>query len=187
MRRVVVTEYLSLDGVMNEPAWTEPYWYDEISKFKYDELLASAALLFGRVTYQGFAEAWPGRSDEAGFADRMNSLPKFVVSNSLEKLDWSNSHLIKGDIAHDVALLKQQPGQDILVYGGGELVRSLMPKGLVDEYRLLVYPVVVGTGKYLSQGGSRATLKLVETKTFSCGVVAVIYAPADERQKGDAK
>lgn len=186
MRKVIVSEFVSLDGVMEDPGgaekfehggWTMPYWSEEIGKFKFDELFASDALLLGRVTYQGFAAAWPGRTDEAGFADRMNSLPKFVVSTTLKKVEWNNSRLIKGNIGEEVSRLKQQPGQDILVAGSGELVHTLMQHDLVDEYRLLVYPVVLGKGKRLFRDRDHATLKLVETKTFSSGVVALAYQP----------
>jgi dihydrofolate reductase len=177
---------VSLDGVMEGPGpidefklagWTMPYGNEKIGKFKLDELFASDALLLGRVTYQGFAAAWPSRTDEAGFADRMNSLPKFVVSTTLEKVEWNNSRLIKGNVAEEVSRLKQQPGQDILVAGSATLVQTLMQHDLVDEYRLLVYPVVLGSGKRLFRDGSNATLKLVGTKTFSSGVVLLRYQP----------
>lgn len=177
MRKVVVAEFLSLDGVMDEPAWTVPYWNDEIAKFKYDELFASDAHLLGRVTYQGFAAAWPSRTDEQGFADRMNSLPKYVVSTTLEKVEWNNSHLIKKNVVEEISRLKQQPGQDILVAGSATLVNTLVEHDLVDEYHLLIYPVVLGQGKRLFKDGSKTTLKLVETKSFSSGVVAHIYQP----------
>jgi dihydrofolate reductase len=178
MRKIVVSEYLSLNGIMEEPAWTMPYWNDEIAKFKFDELFASDALLLGRVTYQGFAAAWPSRTDEAGFADRMNNLPKFVVSTTLETAEWNNSRLIKGNIVAEISNLKQQPGQNILVYGSGGLVNTLGQHDLIDEYNLLIYPVVMEKGKRLFEDGSAASLKLVETKTFSTGVVALIYQPA---------
>src|SRR5205085_8006346 len=125
MRNVIATEYVTLDGVIEEPGWTTPYWNDEIAKFKFDELFASDALLLGRVTYQGFAEAWPSMTDEQGFADRMNSLPKYVASTTLEEAEW-NASLIKGNVVEEVSKLKQQPGQNLLVYGSGELVHALM-------------------------------------------------------------
>ena len=177
MRKVVVTEFVSLDGVIENPVWTGPYWNDEIAKFKFDELFASDALLLGRVTYRGFAQAWPSQTDEQGFADRMNSLPKFVASRTLESAEW-NASLIKDNVADAVAKLKQQPGQDILVGGSGTLIQTLMQHNLIDEYRLLVYPVVLGSGQRLFQDGSTANLKLVDTKSFSSGVVALIYHPA---------
>jgi dihydrofolate reductase len=188
MRKVVVTEYVTLDGVMQDPGggekfehggWSFQFWSDEAGKFKFDELFASDALLLGRVTYQGFAKAWPSMTDEAGFADRMNSLPKYVVSTTLKELEWNNSRLLKGNIAEEVQKLKQQPGLDILVAGSGDLVHALAQHGLIDEYRLMVHPVVVGGGKRLFRDGSDMTvLKLVETKTFSSGVVVLSYQPA---------
>ena len=177
MRKLIVTEFLTLDGVMEEPAWTAPYWNDEIAKFKFDELFGSDTLLLGRVTYQGFAAAWPSRTDEQGFADRMNSLPKFVVSTNLQKVEWNNSRLIKENIPEEVSRLKQQPGQNILIYGSGDLVQTLMQSDLIDEYWLLVYPIVLGSGKRLFQDGSKTTLSLKETKTFSSGVVVLCYQP----------
>jgi dihydrofolate reductase len=178
-----------LDGVMEDPGgaekfvhggWSMPYWHDEIGKVKFDELFASGALLLGRVTYQGFAAAWPSVTDEAGFADRMNSLPKYVVSTTLEEVEWNNSKLIKGNVAEEVTRLKQQPGQDILIAGSGTLVQTLMHHDLIDDYRLLVYPVVLGSGKRLFQDGSKTTLRLVETKTFPSGIVLLHYQPANK-------
>jgi dihydrofolate reductase len=129
------------------------------------------------VTYQGFAAAWPSRTDEAGFAQRMNSLPKYVVSTTLDKTDWNNSHLVKGSIAKEVSKLKEQPGQDIMVAGSNRLVHTLMQHDLIDEYRLLVYPVVLGSGKRLFGDANKATLKLEETRAFSSGVVLLRYQP----------
>ena len=177
MRKVVVAEFLSLDGVMEEPAWSMPYWNDEIARFKTDESFASDAHLLGRITYQGFAKVWPTRTGEEG-ADRMNDLPKYVVSTTLEKAEWNNSHIIKANVAEAVNLLKRQPGQDILVAGSATLVQTLIKENLVDEYHLLVYPVVVGKGKRLFQDGTTTVLQLVDSKTFSSGVMALIYQPA---------
>jgi dihydrofolate reductase len=188
MRKVIVSEFVTLDGVMEDPGgaekfehggWTMPYWSEEIGKVKFDELFASDALLLGRVTYQGFAKAWPTMKDEAGFADRMNSLPKYVVSTTLQEVEWNNSRLIKGNVAEEVSKLKQQPGQDILIAGSGKLVQTLMQHDLIDDYRLLVYPVVLGSGKRLFQNGGKTTLRLVETRTFRSGVVLLHYQPAD--------
>ncbi len=177
MRKIVVAEFLSLDGVMEDPKWTAPYWNDEIAKFKYDELFASGAHLLGRVTYEGFAQAWPSRTDEQGFADRMNNLPKYVVSTSMEKAEWQNSHIIKKDVVKEISKLKEQDGENILLAGSAILVQTLIKNDLVDEYHLLVYPVVLGSGKRLFQDGSNATLKLVDSKAFSSGVIAQIYQP----------
>jgi dihydrofolate reductase len=175
MRKVVVTEFVSLDGVTQDPAWSLPYWNDDIAKFKSDEMFASDALLLGRVTYQGFAAAWPESADEG--ADRMNNLPKYVVSTTLDKVEWNNSTLIKDNIVEELTKLKCQDGQDILVYGSATLIHTLMQHDLIDEYRLLVYPVVLGKGQRLFSDESKATLKLVESKAFSSGVVALIYQP----------
>ncbi len=185
MRKVIVSEFVSLDGVMEAPdQWHFPFFNEEAGKYKFDELFASDALLLGRVTYEGFAAAWPSMTDEEGFADRMNSLPKYVVSTTLEEpLEWNNSTLIKGNIAEEVSRLKQQPGQDIAVHGSADLVNTLMQHDLIDEYRLMVHPVVVGSGKRLFKDGSDTTvLRLVETKTFSTGVVVLTYQPAGKEE-----
>jgi dihydrofolate reductase len=177
--KVVVAEFLSLDGVMEAPEkWSFPFWNDEIAKFKLDELFASGAHLLGRVTYESFAGSWPTRTDEEGFADRMNSLPKYVVSTTLEKPEWDNSHVIKENVAEEVSRLKAQPGQDMLVAGSGALVQTLMQHDLIDEYHLLVYPLVLGSGKRLFEEGSKTTLSLVDTRTFSSAVVLLVYQPA---------
>ncbi len=175
MRKIVVTEFLSLDGIMEHPAWTFPYWNDEIAKFKGEETSASDALLLGRVTYQGFAAAWPESTDEG--ADYFNSVRKYVVSTTLETVEWNNSRLINDNIVAAITNLKQQDGKDITVHGSATLVQTLMRHDLVDRYRLLVYPVVLGKGKRLFQEGTTATLKLVETQAFSSGVAALIYEP----------
>lgn len=175
MRKLVVTEFMSLDGVMEEPAWTFPYWNDEIAKFKGEESSASDALLLGRVTYQGFAAAWPESKDEG--APYFNSVRKYVVSTTLDKVEWNNSRLIKGNIVDEITRLKQQDGKDIVVHGSATLVQTLIQHDLVDRYRLLVYPLVAGKGKRLFKEGTTATLKLVETRSFSSGVAALIYEP----------
>jgi dihydrofolate reductase len=184
MRKVVVTEYVSLDGVMDEPGtWSFPFFNDEAAKFKYDELFASDALLLGRVTYQGFAAAWPTMTDTGDFGERMNGMPKYVASRTLDTVEW-NASLLKGDVAEEVAKLKQQPGQDILVAGSGELVHTLMQHDLIDEYRLMLHPIVLGSGKRLFREGSDTkTLRLVDTKPFSSGVVVLTYHPAEKEAK----
>ena len=166
MRKVVITEFLSLDGVMEEPRWTFKYWNNEIAKFKGDESSASDALLLGRVTYQGFAAAWPESKDEG--ADYFNSVRKYVVSKTLEEpLEWNNSALIKDNIVEQITNLKQQDGKDIAIHGSATLVHTLMEHDLVDRYRFLVYPVVVGRGKRLFKEGVHATLKLQESQSYS--------------------
>ena len=175
MRNIIVTEFLSLDGVMEAPTWTFKYWNDEIAQFKGEESSASDALLLGRVTYQGFAAAWPESTDEG--AAYFNSVRKYVVSTTLDKAEWNNSTVINTNIVAAIADLKQQDGQDITVHGSATLVQTLMQHDLVDRYRLLVYPVVVGKGKRLFQEGTTATLKRVGSQAFSSGVVALIYEP----------
>ena len=178
MRKIIVTEFLSLDGVMEAPEkWSFPYMNDEIMKFKSDELFASGALLLGRATYETFAAAWPSRTDPGGFADRMNSLPKYVLSNTLKEVKWNNSRLIKGNAVDEISKLKQEAGQDIVVHGSRALVNWLLGHGLIDESHLLVYPIVLGSGKRLFSDQARGTLKLVESKSFGTGVVPLTYQP----------
>lgn len=176
MRNLVVTEFVSLDGVMENPAWTFPYWNDEIAAFKGEESDAADALLLGRVTYEGFAAAWPNSPDEG--APYFNSVRKYVVSNTLTRADWNNSVIISGDVVREIQALKQSVGRDIMVHGSATLVQTLLQHDLVDRVRLLVYPVVIGTGKRLFADGTAATLQLLETRAFSSGVTALIYAPA---------
>ena len=186
-RTLAATLFMTLDGVVEAPdKWSFPFWSDETGKFKSDELRATDALLLGRVTYEGFAAAWPGRKDEEGFADRFNSIPKYVASKTLKKLEWNNSHLIKGDLAAEVSKLKQQPGRDVVIHGSPTLIRSLLPHDLIDEYRLLVYPIVLGRGKRLFDEASQAKLKLAESETFSKGVVKLVYR-RDDAAKAAAK
>lgn len=180
MRKVVVSEFVSLDGVMEEPRWTFQFNSEEQEKFKYDELKASDALLLGRVTYDGFAAAWPNMIEQAGeYGQWMNEYPKYVVSSTLDQVEWNNSSLIQGDLVEEIDNLKKQPGKDILVFGSCSLVRTLMKLGLIDEYRLMVFPVVLGSGKRLFEDGiDNTVLKLVDTKTFDSGVVVLTYQKA---------
>lgn len=181
MRKLVVTEFLSLDGVMENPMWTLAYWNDEIAAFKGEETSANEPLLLGRVTYEGFAASWPQRGDEEPGASYFNGTRKYVVSTTLkEPLEWNNSHLIKGNIVEEIAKLKQEDGPDIVVHGSATLVQTLMQHDLVDRYRLLVYPVVLGKGKRLFEEGATAKLKLVETRSFGSGVAALVYEPAEK-------
>ena len=195
MRRIVAAEYLSLDGVTEDPGlageyvyrgWTVPYWNDEIEKWQTDQLFASDALLLGRVTYQEFVASWPLRSGDP-FTDRMNSLPKFVASTTLEEpLEW-NATLLKGDVAVEVMKLKQQPGQDILIYGSGELVNTLMQHNLIDVYRVMLYPLALGTGKrFFRDGGDKTTLTLTDVSANGAGVVMLTYQPAAKDAEGSA-
>lgn len=173
MRKIVVTEFMSLDGVIENPGWTFPYWNDEIAAFKGAETSASDALLLGRVTYQGFAAAWPQSQDEG--AEYFNNVRKYVVSTTLDSAEWNNSVLIKDNVAAEITQIKQQEGQDIAVHGSAKLALWLMQQGLVDRLHLLVYPVVLGQGQRLFPEGIPGTLKLAESKTFSSGVVALVY------------
>ena len=176
--KIVVTQFMTLDGVVESPQdWSFPYWSDETAEFKWDELLATDAHLLGRVTYEGFAAAWPDRTDAQGFADRMNSLPKYVVSTTLKKAEWNNSAIIKSNVAKEVSKLKNQSGGDILVAGSMTLLRTLMENDLVDEYRLLTYPIVLGKGKRLFTDGLAASLRLTESKPMGSGVVLLRYEP----------
>jgi dihydrofolate reductase len=181
MAKLVVSEFVSLDGVMEDPGgaekteyggWTFPYWNDEIGAFKFAELFASDAMLLG---YQGFAAAWPAMTDEQGFADRMNGMTKHVVSSTLDNLEWNNSHLVDGDLETEITKLKENAPGDILVAGSAALAQALMRLGLVDELRLAIYPVVLGSGKRLFGEGGHTNLELVEQQTTSTGVVLSVY------------
>jgi dihydrofolate reductase len=182
VRRLIVSEFISLDGVVQDPGWTSQFESADRDQYKFDELAAADALLLGRVTYEGFAAAWPEMEEQTGeYGAWMNGYPKHVVSTTLEEpLEWKNSSLIEGDLAEEVTRLKQQEGKDILVFGSGDLVKSLMNQDLVDEYRLMVFPVVVGSGKRLFGEGDTKTLKLVGTQTFDSGAVVLTYEPAEK-------
>ncbi|WP_210516660.1 dihydrofolate reductase family protein [Hymenobacter terricola] len=177
MRKVVAAEYLTLDGVMENPAWTAPYWNEELAQLQHDLNFSSDALLLGRVTYEGFAAAWPTMTDAEQFAERMNSLPKFVASRTLATTEW-NARLLQGDVAEAVAQLKRQPGQNLLIYGSGQLTEYLRQHGLVDEYRLMVFPTVLGSGKRLFTEGFGSDFRLTNTVTTSAGVVVLTYERA---------
>jgi dihydrofolate reductase len=177
MSKVVLVIYVSLDGVVENPSWTVPYWNDELAAYQRDQLFASDALLLGRVTYEEFAAAWPGMTEEGDFGERMNSLPKYVATNTLRTLGW-NATAIEGDVVEALAKMKEQPEGDLLIYGSGTLVGTLMAHDLIDEYRFIVYPTVVGSGKRLFPEGSVVpTLQLADTVTFSTGVVSLVYRP----------
>lgn len=189
MGNIVVSEFITLDGVIEAPGgesslgelsgWSIPLFNEEIGQYKLDDLLGSDALLMGRVTYEIHASAWPSVKDEEGFADRMNSLPKYVVSSTLEQLEWNNSRLIKGNIPEEIRKLKREIRRNILIDGGSELVNLLMQHDLIDEYRLLLYPIVLGKGKRLFREGiPNNQLMLREAKPLSSGVVALVYQPA---------
>ena len=194
MGRIIVSEFITLDGVIEAPGgdgslgersgWSMPFFSDETAQFKLDDLRASDALLMGRVTYQIHAGAWPTMSDEAGFADLMNGLPKYVVSTTLERVEWNNSRLIQGNIPEEVSKLKSEIARDILIDGGSYLVNLLLRHDLIDEFRLLVHPVVLGVGKRLfSEGAERHDFRLIEAKPFATGVVALTYHLANTRSE----
>ena len=186
MGRIVVTEFISLDGVIEAPGGGEGYrhggWTFEIErgeegdKFKLDELKEAEVQLLGRATYEGFAAAWPQMEDEAGFAEKMNGMPKYVVSSTLERADWQNTTVLSGDPAQSVAALKDEVDGVILVAGSATLVKSLIENDLVDELRLMVFPVLLGEGKRLFPGGeAKHSLKLIEAKTVGDGISLVRY------------
>ena len=178
MGKIVATTFMSLDGVMEEPRWTFKYWGDDIAHYKFTELMQSDAQLLGRVTWEGFAQAWPDRKDEQGYADKFNAMPKYVVSNTLQDAKWTNSHIIRGDeLVNKVAELKTAMSGDILISGSATLVNELLKHNLIDEYKLLTYPVVVGQGKRIFFDGSKVNLKLIETIPFQSGAVALRYEP----------
>lgn len=195
MGRIVVTEFVSLDGVMQAPGGGEDFqhagWTFEIdqgeqgAKFKLDETLESKALLLGRVTYEGFAAAWP--SMEGEFADKFNSMPKYVVSSTLQEPKWNNSTVLKGDVVEEVSKLRQRLDGDIVVHGSAQLVQTLVEHDLVDELRVMVFPVVLGTGKRLFGATSdKKRLRLVDSKTVGDGVAILIYQPSGEQAKASS-
>lgn len=171
MGKIIVSIYLSLDGVMENPAWTMPYWNDELSDFQGELLNSSDALLLGRVTYEGMAAAWPNMREEG--ADQMNSIPKYVPTTTLEEPQW-NANFIKNNIIEEVAKLKQETDKQYLIYGSGHIIRTLMAHNLIDEYHFIVNPVVVGKGKRLFTQ-DQSSLKLVGAKTTSTGVAILSY------------
>src|SRR2546430_16602172 len=186
MARIVVTEFVSIDGVMEAPGggedfrhggWTFEFNRGEGDKFKLDETLESEALLLGRRTYEGFADAWPSRKDE--FADKFNSMPKYVVSSTLKDPEWTNSTVLDGDLADEVSKMRERPGGDIVVHGSAQLVQALLEHDLVDELRLMVFPVVLGSGKRLfGDTSDKKPLRLASSKVVGDGVAILVYQPA---------
>ena len=187
MGRIVVTEFMSLDGVVEAPGGGEDFkhggWSLEISrgdegdKFKLDETMSSDALLLGRVTYEGFAAAWPARDGE--FADKFNTMPKYLVSSTPEDPEWNNTTVLKGNVAEEVARLKQDQDGDIVVHGSPRLVQTLIEQDLVDEFRLMVFPVVLGSGKRLfGETADKKPMELVDSKVVGDGVAILVYRPS---------
>jgi dihydrofolate reductase len=179
--RLVATEYLSLDGVFEEPGhWSGPWFKEDARQFKWDELQASDAQLLGRKTYQGFAAAWPTMEGTGEFGVRMNTMPKYVVSSTLDKVEWPGSKLIKGDVMGEIRKLKKAPGKDLLLAGSGQLFNALMQENLIDVYRFIVHPVVLGEGRRLFAGdGAHRPLTWTDTKKLSTGILILEYTPAN--------
>ena len=189
MGRIVVTEFVSLDGIIEAPGGGEDYrhagWTFEIDRgeegdrFKLDELVEAEAQLLGRVTYEGFAAAWPTIEDEAGFAEKMNAMPKYVVSSPLEEASWNNTTVLRGDVADEVAGLKREIDGVILVAGSARLVQSMVEHDLVDELRLMVFPVLLGSGKRLfDEVSDKKPLRLTSSRTLGDGIALLTYEPA---------
>ena len=195
MGQIVVTEFVSLDGVMEDPGGAEDFKHggwsfkisrgDEGDKFKLDETFASEVLLLGRVTYEGFAEAWPSRDGE--FADKFNNMPKYVVSSTLSEPEWNNSTVLNGDVVKEVGKLRREIDGDIVVHGSAMLVQTLLEHDLVDQLRLMVFPVVLGSGKRLF-GDTSGTkpLRLVDSKVVGDGVTILVYEPASNEASGSS-
>lgn len=182
MSRIVLTEFMSLDGVIEEPRWTFQFERGpDGMQFKFDELFASEALLLGRVTYQGFAQAWPSMGNDE-FGKRMNSIPKYVVSSTLPDTEtaWGPTTVIRSDVIAEITRLRAQPGGDLLVEGSCELAQALIKHGLIDEYRLMLFPVILGAGKRLfpESISKAATLALADSKPDRDGVILLTYHPA---------
>ena len=187
MRKVTAGLFVSLDGVVESPEkWHFPYFNDEMGEAVGAAISSSDAMLLGRVTYQEFAAYWPGvSSEDEPFATHMNNTPKYVVSKTLDKAEWNNSTLISGNVAEEITKLKQQPGKNIGITGSATLVQSLLQDDLLEELGLMIHPVVVGSGKRLFQeGGGPKGLKLVDSMTFSTGVVSLTYQPAGMEEQG---
>jgi dihydrofolate reductase len=178
--RLVATEYVSLDGVCEEPGhWSFPFFNEEAAQFKSAELRATDALLLGRKTYEGFYAAWPTMKDTGEFGERMNTMPKYVVTSTLDKLDWGGSIRVHGDVVEAIRKLKVKPGNDLLLSGSAQLLNTLMAANLIDVYRLMLHPIVLGKGKRLFTGqAGESSLELLDTKRLSTGILILEYGPA---------
>jgi dihydrofolate reductase len=175
MRKLKLAMYVALDGVVENPAWTAPFWNDELSDLQEAYLYSSDALVLGRVTYEGFAASWPSMEESTGdFGRKMNSMPKLVASRTLTEAEW-NASIIEGDLADEVARLKAEDGGDLLIYGSGTVVDELTRAGMIDEYRLMVYPVLVGSGKKLFESVPETSLRLVDSTVTEPGVAVLTY------------
>ena len=196
MGRIVVSEFVTLDGVIEAPgheehrdgknAWALRGTSEDQQRFKVAEILAADAILLGRVTYQIFALFWPTAPKDLGFADRMNGLEKYVVSKTVREATWENTTFLRGNVAEEVAALKERIAGDIMVFGSADLVDALMQHHLVDEIRMLVFPVVLGSGKRLfREGRDTSDLRMIGTRAFSSGAVLLTYEPASERPSSE--
>jgi dihydrofolate reductase len=189
MGKLVVSEFISLDGVFEAPGPGEQFEHagwtfkfdrgEDGNRFKFDELMASDAQLLGRVTYELFARAWPTMEGTGEFGEKMNSMPKYVLSSTLQSADWQNTTVLRGPLADEIPAIKDRHVGDILVAGSGQLVRGLLAQGLVDELRLMVFPIILGSGKsLLAEGTSTTWLRLMESRSIgSDGVTILSYAP----------
>jgi dihydrofolate reductase len=178
MRKIIESTLVSLDGVIGDPpTWVRDHLDDEFEKESLERLMESDAMLMGRRTYEMFVNIWSARTDP--YASRINSMRKYVFSSTLEKADWNNSIVIRGDVAAEARKLKQQAGKDLVIYGHGLLGQTLLKHGLLDEFRVSIFPVLVGHGKLLFRDDESTTLKLVATKSLPTGVVVLRYQPAE--------
>jgi dihydrofolate reductase len=178
MRTLKLAIYVALDGVVENPAWTTPFWKDELAALQAGYLFSSDALVLGRVTYEGFAAAWPSMEESTGdFGRKMNSMPKHVATRTLHELEW-NAAPIEGDLAAEVRRLKEQDGADLLIYGSGMLVDELTRLGLIDEYRLILFPTLVASGKKLFEHATETAFRLVDSTTTETGVAVLTYLRA---------
>ncbi len=179
MRKMIVSSYVTMDGRVDDvPDWVVPYNEDGTAKYHADLLANSDALLLGRKTYELFAALWPPRSGELPYVDKLNRMAKHVASTTLADLEWENSHLVEGDVAEAVATLKQQPGQDLVMYGSHDLMHRLLDHDLIDEFRILVHPVLLGKGRrFFDDGAGRVNLDLVDTAVKASGVAVLTYRP----------
>jgi dihydrofolate reductase len=177
--RLVATEYVSLDGVFEEPGqWSFPFFSEQAAQFKWRELQESDALLLGRRTYEGFAAAWPTMEGTGEFGERMNAMPKYVVSSTLEEAAWTGSVIVRGDLETEIVELKAKPGKDLLLSGSAQLLNGLRRANLIDVYRLMVHPLVLGTGAPLfADDLDRTVLTLTHHEVFDSGMVILEYAP----------